>query len=282
VGEYFTNEAVNTGYTQVPHGLWNAPGLTYGSRCLLGWLHSHSPGYLAKLSVAKCLEQFGVSDSEGRKMLNQLVTAGYLTTVKQARGRLEVRLIAEPWLNLHRSVESRTPETGAPAVAEDATVPETGSQCIPETGTPIEDQTEKNNHENSLRSFSADPAPQKSAKPPRSECDALYQSIVTACGMKYAEMTKRQRGSLANVSAELMGVGATPDEVHRRALIYRQKFECVLTPNALANQWAGLREPDAPVARAGNGVMDRVKARLAAEKSEQPPDNVVTLRAVGQ
>ena len=116
----------------------------------------------------------------------------------------------------------------------------------------------------------------------KAQRDALFQSIVSACGMEYGEMTKRQQRSCAVAMAELAAVQATPEEVHRRSLIYRQKFECALTPNALANQWAGLREPDTPMARAGGGVMDRVKARLAAEKSEPVPDNVVTLRAVGQ
>jgi hypothetical protein len=163
-------------------------------------------------------------------------------------------------------------------VATDTGEPEPGfpAPVSPASYTSTEPNTETT-ETSSRGDAAADDAPTMS----KAQRDDLYQSIVSACGMEYGEMTKRQQRSCAVAMAELAAVQATPDEVHRRSLIYRQKFECALTPNALANQWAGLREPDTPMARAGGGVMDRVKARLAAEKSETP-DNVVTLRAVGQ
>jgi len=281
MSEYFTSEAVNTGYTQVPHGLWNAPGLTYGTRCLLGWLHSHSPQYLAKLSVAKCLEQFGVSDSEGRKMLNQLVAAGYVTTVKQARGRLEVRLIAEPWLKLHRTVESRTPETGEVTVAEEPSVPVTGIQSVPETGTPIEEHPEKNIIHAPVPSEPTRAAVAETAKARGRQPDELFDAMTEVCGIQPCELTKSIRGQANRALKELREVGATADEVFRRAEVYQSMYpNNTLTPAALSKHWPMLRELRTPTAPQRNTVMDRVRAQLAAEK--QKPSNVVALRAVGE
>ena len=179
------------------------------------------------------------------------------------------KLAAAGWISktYDRSVKGR-----GTRVYYAAAIPSTGADDPP----PYESVNEDVNESDETSSRAEAPTMAKAQR------DALFQSIVSACGMEYGEMTKRQQRSCAVAMAELAAVQATPEEVHRRSLIYRQKFECALTPNALANQWAGLREPDTPMARAGGGVMDRVKARLAAEKSEPVPDNVVTLRAVGQ
>jgi len=102
--------------------------------------------------------------------------------------------------------------------------------------------------------------------------------------MRYDEMTDRQRKSCAVAMAELAKVGAKPDDVQHRAAVYRQMFPATLTPNALTNQWAMLREPPPPVAaqRKESSVMASVRRTLAGlSDTEVPPDNVVAFPRTG-
>jgi hypothetical protein len=69
----------------------------------------------------------------------------------------------------------------------------------------------------------------------------VFDALVEACGWRYNEMTTRQRRACGVAASELAKVGATPEEIPRRARAYRQKYQrAALTPSALANQWASL------------------------------------------
>lgn len=87
-----------SGWSAIPHGLWVAPGLTHGQRCLLGWLHSHAESYLAKLSRNRCEKEFGGGGST-KKWIDALETKGYLTTV-EVEGATRITLHAAPWAAL--------------------------------------------------------------------------------------------------------------------------------------------------------------------------------------
>ena len=126
-------------------------------------------------------------------------------------------------------------------------------------------------------------ASRRSVTGARAECDVLFQAIVTACGMDYAEMTARQRKACGVAMSELRQVGATPEDVAHRAVVYRQMHTARLTPNALANQWAALREVPAAVAKPkDSAAMNGVRRALDGLRGEAP-DNVVALpiKAVG-
>jgi DNA-binding transcriptional MocR family regulator len=106
----------------------------------------------------------------------------------------------------------------------------------------------------------------------RAACDELFQAIVGACGMDYAEMTEPQRKRTAVALAQLRKVGASPDEIHRRAEVYLQKHTSALTPTALSSQWASLREsppPPTPIAQRSRfqAAMDEVFRPDAVRKS---------------
>lgn len=270
----FTRGPMDVGFSQTPHGLWTLDVST-GARVLLGWLHSHTDQFLQHVTVNMARRVFNTSSIA--KWLQELADAGFVTITKGSSGTKDsFRLETEPWVALFNRRKHRA-ETGSVPPAE---VPDRADVGAPEPARVV-DHPDNNIYEDSLRSSSAvDTAPSKPAPMCRQERDAVFQATVIACGMVYDEMTKRQRSSCANAVAELINVGATPDEIHRRASIYPQKYHTVLTPNALANQWAALRvEGPPPTAARSSNVMDRVKARLAAEK-EQQPDNVVSLRRV--
>lgn len=208
-----------------------------------------------------------------RTALSELESAGYLRRerTRNADGTFGTNS------TVFESPQEVATGAGEPGPGNPASVPQAS---ITNTGSTTESNTE--DLEDSLRSPSAATAAPSKPTLCKAQRDDLYKAIVAACGMEYGEMTKRQQRSCAVAMSELAEVGATPDEVHRRASIYPQKYHTVLTPNALANQWAALRvEGPPPTAARANGVMDRVKARLAADK-EQRPDNVVALRAVGE
>ncbi len=69
--------------------------------------------------------------------------------------------------------------------------------------------------------------------------DALFDALAEACQIDPADLTPSARGALNRALKDLRAVGATPDEIHRRAGQYRQMWPAVtLTPTALARHWA--------------------------------------------
>lgn len=84
-------------YSQVPHGLWTAP-VSPGARCLLGWLHSHQPQYLAKLSFNRIRSEFGGS-GQVAVWIKELVDAGCIRQVKSGQSYRYV-LLAAKWEEL--------------------------------------------------------------------------------------------------------------------------------------------------------------------------------------
>jgi hypothetical protein len=73
------------------------------------------------------------------------------------------------------------------------------------------------------------------------QANPLWDAVVAACGWQGERLTKSQQGKTAAAVKELRDIGATPDEVTRRAANYRNKYAGMdLTPNALAANWASL------------------------------------------
>lgn len=90
---------------------------------------------------------------------------------------------------------------------------------------------------------------------------SLSHAIANACGMDESTLTASERGKLRNAARELAAVGATVDEVHRRAPIIESGFKTgVLTPASLARNW-GRAEP----AQKAPAVDPAVKAADEAE-----------------
>ena len=86
-------------YSQVPHGLWTAP-VSPGARCLLGWLHSHTPQYLASLSFNRIRNEFSGS-GQVAVWIKELVDEGLVRQVKVGQSYRYV-LLAAKWEQLAR------------------------------------------------------------------------------------------------------------------------------------------------------------------------------------
>ena len=85
---------ITDNFTQVPHGLWTAD-ISWGAKCLLGWLHSHDRQYLASLSNQRIRRELGCSGIVS-KWFDELVEAGFITVQKMGQ-RQQVTILASPW-----------------------------------------------------------------------------------------------------------------------------------------------------------------------------------------
>src|SRR5687768_12498015 len=94
----FRREGLDHGFELIPHGFWTLP-VSPGARLLLGWLHSHTDSYLARLTVNECRRVMGTSAV--LKQLTELRDAGFLTIDVGGPGkRTSFTLLADPWLDL--------------------------------------------------------------------------------------------------------------------------------------------------------------------------------------
>jgi hypothetical protein len=76
---------------------------------------------------------------------------------------------------------------------------------------------------------------------PRNE---LWDAVVQACGWDVEPMTKAQQGRTAAAVKDLRNIGASPDEVKRRASHYKAKYPGMdVTPTALSANWASIAQP---------------------------------------
>lgn len=100
----------------------------------------------------------------------------------------------------------------------------------------------------------------------------VFDALVEALGIVYDEMTERERKACGIAVAQLVKVGATPDEIAVRARRYRQMFpNAAFTPNAIASRWSELN-PDrqtttkAPPLRKGNAYLAERMAEARARE----------------
>lgn len=85
--------------------------------------------------------------------------------------------------------------------------------------------------------------------------DELWDALMDACGVETATITASARGAYNRACRDLRVIGATPDEVYRRSLMYRRKWPAVsLTPTALARRWAEIATDDVRLNESQSGV----------------------------
>lgn len=75
--------------------------------------------------------------------------------------------------------------------------------------------------------------------------DMIFEAVAEACGIDWrAPMPKAARGRIGKAAADIAKTGAEPDEIHRRARIYVDRYGADrLTPPALASHWPALDRP---------------------------------------
>ena len=112
-------------------------------------------------------------------------------------------------------------------------VPASGSPASPATGSPPQHIVHP--PEGSPQGTSGG-KPRKKRKP-----DPIFDALIDACGLDPSELTKSARGAVNNAGKQLREIGATPEGIHARARVHRQRWpdaEC--TPTSLAKNYAQL------------------------------------------
>lgn len=71
--------------------------------------------------------------------------------------------------------------------------------------------------------------------------DLLWERLLSECGVDADSLTKSARGSANAALKQMKEVGATPEEITRRATRFRSRYASItLTPTALAKHWPQL------------------------------------------
>lgn len=117
------------------------------------------------------------------------------------------------------------------------------------------------------------PLPQPEVSAQRRKPDHVWEAVLFVSGVDGSAIPKSARGAYNRAVADLKAVGATPEEVVRRAAIYRAKWpEVSLTPTALARRWAECEQyvPSSPAhalrqQAEADAVAERLRAMDAAD-----------------
>jgi hypothetical protein len=107
------------------------------------------------------------------------------------------------------------------------------------------------------------------------ERDPLFDALSESCGMNPFELTEREAKATGVALAQLRHVGATVEEIHRRAANYGTHFEsAALTPNALATHWAKCAQPAQPTSPRPrpDPVMQRAQRAAELRRQEEADD----------
>ena len=77
--------------------------------------------------------------------------------------------------------------------------------------------------------------------------DELFEAICEGCEVNWRELTPAGRGAANKAKSDLAAVGATPEEVRRRAAAWADYLpNARLTPSALAKHWGALGDVKPP------------------------------------
>lgn len=72
--------------------------------------------------------------------------------------------------------------------------------------------------------------------------DEIFEAVAEVSNLSLDGLTDSERGRCNKAAKELKKVDATPDEIRRRAKIYRETWPGIdLTPNALAANWSRMK-----------------------------------------
>ena len=126
------------------------------------------------------------------------------------------------------------------------------------SGSQLPAETERHNHRKPASGHKATHnsatttlAPDKPAR----DRDHIFEALIQACGLDIDELTSSARGAANKAAKELREVGASPDGIHARAKVYRQKWaDRELTPSALARHYAQLGAKAKGPPKAGSPV----------------------------
>jgi Helix-turn-helix domain len=212
--------------------------------------HANADGGSCYPSIARLADETGHAESTVRAALASLEGAGYVDVTRTRGGRRAGdRLGLRNAYRLTKPSGSRrvsTRRVRGETLRQPSSNPPTAVVKPPDSrrgGSPTTGPTTgpPERAPSATRAEAAIP-PAKGERKPRSR-DVIFDALVEACGLTYAEMTERERKACGVAAAQLRGLEAPPDhdEVVRRAERWPAVFgEATCTPNALASHWAQL------------------------------------------
>lgn len=84
-------------------------------------------------------------------------------------------------------------------------------------------------------------APQSRRERPK---DQIWDALLESCGLTGTTPTKSERNAWNAATKQLRDIAASPDEIRRRAKLYREHWPSVnITPTALARHWNECTQP---------------------------------------
>lgn len=224
-------------------------------------LHMSERGDSCFPAVGTMVEETGLADSTVRASLRTLCDEGWL--VKEERFRADGSRSSNTYTATvpERLTPHRVP-VDPPLLPVDPPPRDGGPP--PCDGGRSEDVSESVTEvKNASRADAAKAAPRQRAR------DLLFDAMTDACGIIQTEMTRTLHGQASKAVKELRGAGATPDEVLRRAEVYRATYpDSSLTPAALCKHWAMMRE--APVPRQRKSAAEAAIERWRTENCGAP------------
>jgi hypothetical protein len=215
--------------------------------------HADPDGYVA-LARATIAGETRLSEITVKRTLDRLTAGGEVAEVTGEAGPSWWRTIRPDrrprLLRLSLFAATRTGARGGPPPeptgarrGRDGGARQDADQPLPAQN--VERRTEEPISELPLGQESSPSEPEapkrRRARTPR---DDVWDAVVQVSGLNPTEITKPQQGRIARAVADLVAVGATPDEIRRRASVYRGTFPgAALTPTALSSNWASLTRP---------------------------------------
>jgi hypothetical protein len=239
-------------YTQIAHEAITDPNLdAYAFRVYAYLMRRANTTSRAWPSQRTIATDCHLARNTVAKAIDTLRSEGWITVAKEptatkhqqrhvytVRGSKPARLPLED--------NQPTTPTGSPHEPAHDVTP-TGSSREHE---PAHDVGRKNNHELQPENYNHSEAETAIATTTNGH-DELVWALVDAMGWNRDEITQASWGRLHKAAKDLEYVGAEPDDVARRAQVYRVNFRsATMTPNAIAANWADLAEPRQPVTHA--------------------------------
>ena len=88
-------------------------------------------------------------------------------------------------------------------------------------------------------------------QPSSSDKRLLWDALLSACNVSPDEVNGMNRVKYQEAARALHASGATPDEIHRRALVMRHTYTVPITPTFVATHFAEFARAQRVVVKAG-------------------------------
>lgn len=254
-----------SGWAAYPNSRWEDPRLDTFDKVIAGWLMSHADGYVAEhVSRNVIAQRLGIDTARVTKSLNRLHALGIIEITAGDRGRLTIRPVVEVWE--HDGAPIGIPPSDDPSdrvefhpVTEGKT---TQSEQL-HLYTP-EQQVE---HHHPQTPATCERPPRRSMEP-AIDVEALFEAFWRVYPKRVSKHDARKAfGKLVRDRVDMRAVG----EGLRAWCAYwdaRGEMQFVPYPATWLNrrQWETPPVVDAPRARGGDAVVDRVRRKTAFKR----------------